>query len=143
MFARVLGPYLVILTLTTVARASDMRELASQFGASPTWAYVTGAFILLSGLIVVALHPYWRGAAAITVSVLGWMTVAKGASLLALPQTYISAVNSAVEPSIWWQISFVAMALVGAYLTYVGWAPASSRTAPKAASPTSGVRHAS
>jgi len=134
MFARVLGPYLVIVTLTTIARASEMRVLASQFGASPPWAYVTGAFILLSGLVVVALHPYWRGAAAIIVSVLGWMTVAKGVSLLALPQTYISAVNSAVEPSIWWQASFVVIAVVGAYLSYVGWAPAPNRTAPKAVS---------
>ena len=141
MFARVLGPYLVIVTLTTVVRASQMNALASQFGANPAWAYVTGAFILLSGLIVVALHPYWRGAAAIIVSVLGWMTVAKGVSLLALPQTYISAVNSAVEPSIWWRASFVVIALVGAYLSYVGWAPASSRTAPKAASPASGIQH--
>ena len=141
MFARVLGPYLVIVTLTTIARAPEMRVLASQFGASPAWAYVTGAFILLSGLIVVALHPYWRGAAAITVSVLGWMTVAKGVSLLALPQTYISTINSAVEPSIWWRTSFVVIALVGAYLTYVGWAPAPSRTAPKATTPASGLRH--
>ncbi|BBZ39520.1 hypothetical protein [Mycobacterium conspicuum] len=127
MFARVLGPYLVIVTLTTIARASEMRALASQFGASPAWAYVTGAFILLSGLVVVALHRYWRGIAATTVSLLGWMTVAKGVSLLALPQTYISAVNSAVEPSIWWQCGFVVIAMVGAYLTYIGWARASNR----------------
>jgi hypothetical protein len=137
MFARVLGPYLVIVTLTAIARASEMRTLTSEFGANPVWAFVTGAFILLTGLIVVALHPYWRGTAAITVSVLGWMTVAKGVSLLALPQTYISAVNSAVEPSVWWQASFVVVALVGLYLTYVGWAPAAGRPAPKAASPTS------
>jgi hypothetical protein len=141
-FARVLGPYLVIVTLTAVARASEMRTMASEFGASPAWAFVTGAFILLAGLIVVVLHPYWRGAAAIIVSVLGWMTVAKGVSLLAIPQTYISAVNSAVEPTIWWQASFVVMALVGLYLTYVGWAPAPSGRAPKAASSTPDLPHA-
>jgi hypothetical protein len=134
LFARVLGPYLVIVTLAALARASQMRTLASEFGANPVWAFVTGAFILLSGLIVVALHQYWRGAAAIIVSVLGWMTVAKGVSLLAIPQTYISAVNSAVDPSIWWRVGFVIVALVGLYLTYVGWAPEPSRPGPKAAS---------
>jgi hypothetical protein len=50
-----------------VARASQMRTLASEFGANAVWAFVTGAFILLSGLTVIALHQYWRGAAAITV----------------------------------------------------------------------------
>jgi hypothetical protein len=136
MFARVLGPYLVIVAITAVARASQMRPLASEFGANPVWAFVTGAFILLSGLIVIALHQYWRGSAAIIVSVLGWMTVAKGVSLLAVPQTYISAVNSAVEPTIWLRAGFVVVALVGLYLTYVGWARAPSRPAPKAESST-------
>jgi hypothetical protein len=132
-FARVLGPYLVIVTITAVARASQMRTLASEFGANPVWAFVTGAFILLSGLIVVSLHQYWRGAAAIIVSVLGWMTAVKGLALLAFPQAYISTVNSAVD-AVWWRIGFVVIALVGLYLTYVGWAPAPNRPAPQAAS---------
>jgi hypothetical protein len=136
MFARVLGPYLVLVTITAVARASQMRTLASEFGASPVWAWVTGAFILLSGLIVVALHQYWGSAAAIIVSVLGWMTVLKGLFLLALPQSYISAVNSAIDPSIWWRTGFIVVALVGLYLTYVGWATAPSRPASQAASST-------
>ncbi len=126
MFARVLGPYLVVVTVTAVARASQMRTLSAEFGASLAWAWVTGAFILLAGLVVVALHPYWGSAAAIIVSILGWMTVLKGLFLLAIPQSYVSAVNSAVEPSIWWRAGFVVIALVGLYLTYVGWAPASS-----------------
>ena len=133
-FARILGPYLVLVTITAVARASQMRSLAAEFGANPVWAYVTGAFILLTGLTVVALHQYWRSPAAIIVSVLGWMTTAKGLSLLAIPGTYISTVNSAVEPVSWWVAGFVVVALVGMYLTYVGWAPAPSRPAPPAAS---------
>jgi cytochrome bd-type quinol oxidase subunit 2 len=132
MFARVLGPYLVVVTITAVARASQMRMLVSEFEANSVWAFVTGAFILLSGLIVVALHQYWRGAAAIIVSVLGWMTAIKGLALLAFPQAYISTVNSAVD-AVWWRIGFVVIALVGLYLTYVGWAPAPNRPAPQAA----------
>lgn len=120
-FARVLGPYLVIVTMTAVARASQMRTLVSEFGANLVWAFVTGAFILLSGLTVVALHQYWRGAAAITVSALGWLTTAKGLCLLAIPQTYVSAVHSAVDTAGWWRAGFVVVALVGLYLTYVGW----------------------
>jgi hypothetical protein len=133
MFARVLGPYLVVVTITAVARASQMRTLVSEFGTNSVWAFVTGAFILLSGLIVVALHQYWRGAAAIIVSVLGWMTAIKGLALLAFPQAYISTVNSAVD-AVWWRAGFVVIALVGLYLTYVGWAPAPNRPAPQAAS---------
>jgi len=132
MFARVLGPYLVIITATAMARASQMRTLASEFGANSVWPYVTGAFILLSGLIVVALHQYWRSAAAIIVSVLGWMTTAKGFFLIAFPHSYISAVNSAVDAGNWWLAGFAVIALVGLYLIYVGWIAAPSRPVPEA-----------
>jgi hypothetical protein len=121
MFARVLGPYLVVITATAMARASRMRTLASEFGANSVWPYVTGAFILLSGLVVVALHQYWRGAAAIIVSVLGWMTTAKGFCLMAFPYSYISAVNSTVNAGNGWLAGFAVIALVGLYLIYVGW----------------------
>ncbi len=132
MFARVLGPYLVIITATAMARASQMRTLASEFGANSVWPYVTGAFILLSGLIVVALHQYWRSAAAIIVSVLGWMTTAKGFFLMALPHSYVSVVSSAVDAGNWWLAGFAAIALVGLYLIYVGWIAASNRPVPEA-----------
>jgi hypothetical protein len=127
MFARVLGPYLVIVTATAVGRASQMRTLLSEFGANSVWPWVTGAFVLLSGLIVIALHQNWRGAPAIIVSVLGWMTALKGLFLMAIPQTYISWANTAVDAMAWWRAGFVVVAVVGLYLTYVGWVPAPSR----------------
>jgi K+ transporter len=83
MFARVLGPFLVISCVTAVVRASDMRALVTAFGANPVWPWVTGAFMLVGGLIVVALHQCWRGAAAVVVSVMGWLLALRGLFLLA------------------------------------------------------------
>ncbi len=142
MFARVMGPFLVIVTATAVARASDMRTLLSDFGANSVWPWVTGAFILLTGLVVVAFHQYWRGTAAIIVSALGWMTALKGLFLMAFPQTYLSAANSGVDAVTWWRVGFVVMALVGLYLTYVGWAPAPSRPASQTEKVTPDLHHA-
>ena len=134
MFARVLGPFLVIVTATAVARAPHMRTLLSEFAAHSVWPWVTGAFILLTGLVVIALHQYWRGAAEVIVSLLGWMTALKGLFLLAFPQTYLSAASSAVDAVTWWRSGFVVFALIGLYLTYVGWAPAPGRPVSQAAS---------
>ncbi|TAM67234.1 MAG: hypothetical protein EPN51_14710 [Mycobacterium sp.] len=136
MFARVIGPFLVIVTATAAGRASDMRTLLSQFDANSAWPWVSGAFVLLSGLVVVALHQSWRGTAAVIVSVLGWLTALKGLFLMAFPHTYISAANSAVSGTGWWMSSLVVMGLIGLYLTYVGWAPAPSRPARQAAAAT-------
>ncbi|HEY2502964.1 MAG TPA: hypothetical protein VGI68_16500 [Mycobacterium sp.] len=127
MFARVMGPFLVIITTTAIAQGSGMRTLLTDFRANPVWPWVTGPFILLSGLVVVALHQYWQGAAPIIVSLLGWLTTLKGFFLMAFPQTYLSFPSTAVDAGTSWRAGFVAMALVGLYLTFIGWVPAPSR----------------
>ena len=136
MFSRVLGPFLVIADVTAIARASDMGKLLSQFEANSLWTWVTGAFILIFGLIIVAGHQYWRGAAAIIVSLLGWLVALRGLILLAFPKTFISLANSMIGAQAWWMAACVAAGLVGLYLTYVGWRPAISRPASEAASTT-------
>src|SRR6202451_2151842 len=102
MFARVLGPFLVISCVTAVVRASDMRALVTDFGANPVWPWVAGAFILVGGLIIVALHQCWRGAAAILVSATGWLLVVRGLFLLAFPTAFMSMANSVLEASALW-----------------------------------------
>ena len=114
MFARVLGPFLVIVDVTAVVRASDMRGLLSDFVANPLWAWVAGAFILLGGLTIVGLHQCWRGAAAIIVSLVGWLVVLRGVFLLAFPQTFVSVANSMIGAEAWWLAICIAFALVGA-----------------------------
>ena len=136
MFSRVLGPFLVIADVTAIARASDMQKLLSQFEANSLWTWVTGAFILILGLIIVAGHQYWRGAAAIIVSVLGWLVTLRGLLLLAFPEAFVSVAHSMIGLQAWWVAVCIAFALVGLFLTYVGWAPAPSRPTPQAASPT-------
>jgi hypothetical protein len=103
MFARVLGPFLLVSCVTAVARASDTRALVTDFGANPVWPWVTGAFILAGGLIIVALHQCWRGAAAVVVSVMGWLLVLRGLFLLAFPTAFMSMANSVLEASALWR----------------------------------------
>jgi uncharacterized protein YjeT (DUF2065 family) len=136
MFARVLGPFLIISCVTAVVRASDMRALVTDLGANPVWPWVTGAFMLVGGLIIVALHQCWRGAAAIIVSATGWLLVVRGVFLLAFPTAFMSMANSVLEASALWRTVCVCFALIGLYLTYVGWIPASDRPISQAASST-------
>ncbi|OBC00387.1 hypothetical protein A5784_20380 [Mycobacterium sp. 852013-50091_SCH5140682] len=126
LFARVLGPYLLVAAVTVIGRGPRLRSMVEAFAADPVWPWVTGAFVLPMGLIVIALHSYWRGPAAIIVSVLGWLTTFKGLALLAFPQAYLSVGQTAVSATLWWQASSSVIAIVGLYLTYVGWTPTRS-----------------
>ncbi len=123
MFARVLGPFLVIVPTTVAVRSSHMRTLLSEFEANPMWAWVLGAFLLIAGLVIIAFHQYWRGAAAVIVSAVGWFFAIRGLLLLVVPQTFNSAANALTGPVAYAlvRLFFVGLAVVGLYLTYVGW----------------------
>ncbi len=121
MFARVLGPFFTIVMIAAMARFADMRQLLSEFTASVVWPYVTGVFILAGGIAIVAFHQIWRGAAAIIVSVLGWLLVARGILLIAFPSVFASIADRMIGATAGWIAAFVVMTLVGLYLTYVGW----------------------
>jgi hypothetical protein len=136
MFARAIGPFLVIVPATAAARASDMRALVSDFAANALWPWVIGTFVLLAGLVVVALHQYWGSPAAVIVSVVGWLVALKGLLLMAFPATYMSAVSSAVGAVTWWRTGVVVLVVIGLYLSVIGWAPARHRAASRVASST-------
>lgn len=123
MFARVLGPFFTIIMVAAIARVADMRQVLSEFTASDVWPYVTGTFILAGGIAIVAFHQIWRGAAAIVVSVLGWLLVARGILLIAFPGVFASLADRMIGATAVWIAAFVAMIIVGLYLTYVGWKP--------------------
>src|ERR1700758_3385652 len=132
MFARVLGPFFVIVAATTVARASDMRTLLADFEANSAWPFVTGSFLLLASLAIVALHPYWRGPVAITVSLTGWVLTLRAVFLMAFPHAFMAAANAAIGMTAWWVSVDIFIGLVGLYLTCVGWKPAPSQPAAQA-----------
>lgn len=142
MFARVIGPFLTVVTATAAVRAPELWKDIPDFAADPLWNWVAGAFTLLAGLVVVALHPYWRGVAAISVSGLGWLTAIKGLFLLAFPATIMSVPVAAMGAVNWWRAVYVAFALLGLYLTFVGWSRPPRRSVPEAAQPTRDLPHA-
>jgi hypothetical protein len=56
LFARALGPYLVIAPGIIAIRAADMGALASDFFQSALFVWFTGAFLLFGGLQIIAFH---------------------------------------------------------------------------------------
>ena len=122
-FARVLGPFLAIVAIVAVIRMRDMPQLLSEFTASSVWPWVTGTFVLLGGVAIVASHQIWRGPAAIIVSVLGWLLVVRGIVLLAFPDVLASVADRIIDLEGAWIPILVVMAVIGLYLTYIGWKP--------------------
>jgi hypothetical protein len=58
MFARVLGPFFVIVPITVAVRTAYMQTLFTEFKANPMWPWLFGAVLLMLGLVIIAFHQY-------------------------------------------------------------------------------------
>jgi predicted phage tail protein len=87
-FARVLGPFLVIVPGIIVAKLSEVALLAAPFFANPALVFIMGALMVFGGICVIANHQIWRGASAILISLFGWFLGLRGLALLLAPRAY-------------------------------------------------------
>ena len=122
-FARVLGPFFFIVPAAIAVRAAEMGAILADFAARPIWAWVLGTILLASGLVILAFHQYWRGAAAVAISLLGWFLFLRGVILLFAPQWITRGAGSAMGAPALVRTGFAAVSLVGLWLTWVGWRP--------------------
>lgn len=123
MFARAFGPFFTLIPSIVAVRAtSQMPVLLHEFSSDPMWQWVLGAVLLFWGSVIIAFHQYWRSAAAILVSLLGWFLAIRGVLVLAVPNVYNSVGDTLEHSAIpLVRAIFIGLALVGLYLTYVGW----------------------
>ena len=70
-FARVIGPWLVIVPGIIVLRAPGMAAFAAEFFKSALFVWFAGALLLFAGLLIIAFHQYWSSVAAVLISVFG------------------------------------------------------------------------
>ena len=119
-FARVLGPWLAIVPGIIALRAPAMGALASDFFKSDLFVWFAGALLVFGGLLIIAFHQYWSSAAAVMISLFGWILALRGVVLMAAPDLYERAAMSMGATSLV-QLIFGALVAIGLYLTYVGW----------------------
>jgi len=130
-FARVIGPWLVIVPGIVVLRAPDIGALASDFFKSDLFVWFAGALLLFTGLLIIAFHQYWSSAAAALISLFGWILVLRGLVLMAAPELYERAAIVMQGVTVVRSV-FGVLVAIGLYLTHVGWLakPAAATNTP-------------
>ena len=119
-FARVMGPWLIIVPGIIALRASNMGTLAFDFFKSDLFVWFAGALLLFLGLMIIAFHQYWRSVAGVLISAFGWILALRGVVLMAAPGLYERAAT--VMGAVWLiQLMFAVLVVMGLYLSYVGW----------------------
>jgi hypothetical protein len=127
MLARVAGPYLAIMGLTIALNAHLFALILPSFMQDRPLVLTSGAFILILGLVVIALHHHWTNAPAIAISLIGWAAALKGAWLMLTPElgAALSALVVRTPPLL--LIVALAMIVLGIWLSLVGWTGSEKR----------------
>ena len=120
-FARVLGPFMVMVPGILVVRAPDMGPILTAFFQNEALVWIMGALLFFCGLLIIACHQYWSSPAAVMISLFGWFLALRGLILLAAPQLILRGGIASLHmvPAV--RIGFSILVLVGLWLTYVGW----------------------
>ncbi|CPZ65156.1 membrane protein [Mycobacteroides abscessus] len=95
-FARVIGPFVATVTTIIAVRAGDLGFLGDSFFRDPMWSWLFGALLFFCGLMIIAFHQFWRGAAAVIISLFGWFLALRGLVLLAFPGLMRAGVDASV-----------------------------------------------
>jgi hypothetical protein len=119
--ARMVGPYLIVLAAALLARQDALPMLLPIFMQNAPLVLATGAFTLMAGLAIVALHHHWTGASAIAISLIGIVAALKGALLMIAPGLGARMTAAAVQTPFLLLLSAAILLLLGLWLSFVGW----------------------
>jgi hypothetical protein len=123
-FARVIGPFVAVVTVIVAIRLPDVTGLVDDLFANTVLPWMLGAMMLIAGLIVIAFHQYWRGVAAVLISLFGWFVALRGLTLLEFPSAIETGAGDTLASSgllLTTRFFFGLLTLMGLWLTYVGW----------------------
>ena len=112
--ARVIGPLMVVIGAIVIVRAGDLALLIPAILQDGPLAFVTG-------VVLIAAHHHWNNAAAIAISLLGVITIVRSVTLMFAPSVLAGLVHTALTGGPGVIITGAIAALIGAWLSFVGW----------------------
>jgi hypothetical protein len=125
--SRLVGLFAVIMGLAMLVRGADFAVTMALMVADRPLMFLIGVIALGAGLVIVLAHNVWSGSvAAVSITVIGWLSIARGVFLLCLPaDTRLRILHDVNFNAIAW-IYIVLFLIVGLYLTYAGFSARSA-----------------
>ena len=121
LIARIAGPYLLLTAIGfAVSRGFYTRMILGNEKADPVLLNLSGAAHFITGMLVLVNHFRFGSIAEGAVTLLGFAAAAKGAALIAVPETTLRSpktVGTALTGST------IGFGLAGLYFSFVGYWP--------------------
>lgn len=123
--SRLIGLYSLLMSLAMLANKAAYVAKVNSLVRDPAVLLVVAIFAVAAGLAILLTHNVWSGAPAVVVTVVGWLSLFKGLFFLWLTpegaRQYLDAIH---YDQLFYVFPSVTL-ILGAYLTYTGFRPAS------------------
>ncbi|MGP8271511.1 MAG: hypothetical protein ACLQLH_15705 [Terracidiphilus sp.] len=120
--SRLIGLFCIVVILSLVIhRQASVCSFAAFFN-SPAVMLLTGCIGVAVGLAMILAHNIWKGGALpVVVTIVGWLSLIKGLSMLLLPSgVEAEIILSWVRCPLCFYLCMTPSFLIGVYLTYEG-----------------------
>jgi vacuolar-type H+-ATPase subunit I/STV1 len=118
--ARILGPSAIVVGVAVIARRLDMVDIVDAFAQSPATSFFTGVVSVFAGFALLAFHHRIANVASAAITLLSALIVVRGGVLLFAPKLIDETAAYLNETPNSWTAVGAALALLGAWLTTIG-----------------------
>lgn len=118
--AKVIGFYLLIVGSAMLSNAHDFTNHVVKLLHDTQLMFVSGFFVLIIGLLLVVSHNIWQWSWRLIITIIAWLILCKGASIVCFPQ-YLDVITMHFVHNI--QIAYLAAGIdviLGLVLIYKG-----------------------
>ena len=120
-FARLLGPYFVIVAIGFLFNLETYQRLMEDFCKNVALVYLGGVLALFFGLVVVLLHNVWVANWTVIITIFGWAGLIKGAWLIMLPNTVARFTEACQKKTVALRVYLAIILALGVFLMVKGY----------------------
>ena len=120
LLARLIGPLLVVVGAGVLLNPTHYMKMTENFLKDAQLHYFSGATAFLIGMAMVLHHNIWVSDWRVTITVIGWMSLIKGAVRILFPAAGSRLAAALVASPAVLRISAAIVLLLGLWLAYRG-----------------------
>lgn len=118
--AQIFGLYMVSGAIGVLSSRNLYGRMIDEFRNSVMLTYLSGILAFIVGAVTVTLHNEWSSAPAIVITVVGWLALAEGVLLLAVPRAFVAVIAKFRLKGSLIAVLGLAVILLGAWLMLTG-----------------------
>ena len=119
--AGVIGPTMVVLAIGIFLNRALVPEMIDRLAGDYALFLISGLLALLGGIAIVRTHNIWKGWP-VVITVVGWLAILGGVGRVLFPTPIVHIARAVVAQGVALPIAAAVVALVGAFLSYQGFA---------------------